>query len=111
VSSPISEQLVRQSVVPMACTIADGRSVPEAGVIPTCPLETKCEHVALMLMRARFPAPSGGRGGLKTFEEGEQGVGRAVAAGVPAGRRDAVEGALLEREVGLQADVRGALCS
>jgi hypothetical protein len=28
---------------------------------------------------------------------------------VPAARRDAVEGALLEREVGVQADVRGAL--
>jgi hypothetical protein len=33
VSYSISEQLVRQSVVPMACTIAAARSVPEAGVI------------------------------------------------------------------------------
>ncbi len=58
---------------------------------------------------ARFRRGGGTTGRLQTFEEGKQGVGRSVAAGMAGGRCDPVEGALFEREVGVQVDVGGAL--
>jgi hypothetical protein len=61
-----------------------------------------------MLMARSLSARSGSMAELQTFEEGEQGVGCSVAAGVAVGGCDAVEGALFEREVGVQVDVGGA---
>ena len=58
-------------------------------------------------MARRVRRGGGSAGELQTFEEGKQRVGRPVAAGVAVGRCDAVEGALLERKVGVQVDVGG----
>jgi hypothetical protein len=44
----------------------------------------------------------------EVFEEREQSVGRPVAAGSPVEGCDAIEGALFDRRVGVQVDVRGA---
>lgn len=45
----------------------------------------------------------------QAFEEREQSVGWPYRPGRPSGRRDAIEGALLDRRVRVQVDVRRAL--
>ena len=65
-------------------------------------------HRPMLMARSRS-ARSGSAGELQIFEEGKQGVGCPVAAGVAVRGCDAVKGALLERQVGVQVDVRGAL--
>ena len=46
-------------------------------------------------------------GWIRGFEEGEEGVGRAVAAGLAVGRRGAGERSFFEREVGVEVDLGG----
>lgn len=65
--------------------------------------------VARCAAAKRVGVPVRVRAGLpEVIEKGDDGVRSSVAAGVAAGRGDAIEGALLEREVGVEVDVGGA---
>jgi hypothetical protein len=106
-----SEQRAQLTI--LACSKHHKRLLfPEAGARSAParrPRVAQTGRVRRDLVARSLSAWSGRAGVPEPFEEGEESVGRSVAAGVAARECDSVKRALFEREVGVQVDVGSAL--